>query len=71
MCSGFRSLGWRRAAALMMCVLAFAGLIAVSVINSHTNHGKNARMYAWWPCVGHAQKAPSRAGSAGYVACWN
>lgn len=62
--SGFRSLGWRRAAALMMCVLAFAGLIAVSVINSHANHGKCAhvRMVA---CVGHAQKAPSRAGSAG------
>ena len=61
--SGFRSLGWRRAA-LMMCLLAFAGLIAVSVVNSHANHGKCAhvRMVA---CVGHAQKAPSRAGSAG------
>jgi hypothetical protein len=30
--SGFRSRGWRRAA-LMMCLLAFAGLITVSVIN--------------------------------------
>ena len=39
--SGFRSLGWRRAA-LMMCLLAFAGLIAVSVINSHANHEKCA-----------------------------
>jgi hypothetical protein len=28
--SGFRSLGWRRAA----CLLAFAGLITISVINS-------------------------------------
>ena len=36
--SGFRSLGWR--AVLMMCLLAFAGLIAVSVINSHANHEK-------------------------------
>jgi hypothetical protein len=37
--SGFRSLGWRRAV-LMMCLLAFAGLITVSVINSHANHEK-------------------------------
>jgi len=43
--SGFRSLGSRRAV-LMMCLLAFAGLIAVSVIDSHANHEKNARMYA-------------------------
>ena len=50
--SGFRSLGWRRAA-LMMCLLAFAGLIAVSVINSHANHEKcvHIRIAA---CVGRA-----------------
>jgi hypothetical protein len=49
--SGFRSLGWR--AVLMMCLLAFAGLIAVSVVNSHANHGKCAheRIAA---CVGRA-----------------
>ena len=50
--SGFRSLGWRRAV-LMMCLLAFAGLIAVSVINSHANHEKcvHTRIAA---CVGQA-----------------
>ena len=42
--SGFRSLGWRRAA-LMICLLAFAGLIAVSVINSHASHGKCAHVH--------------------------
>ena len=63
MTSGFRSLGWRRAA-LMMCLLAFAGLIAVSMINSHVNHEKCAHIRIA-ACVGHAQKAPSRAGSAG------
>jgi hypothetical protein len=61
--SGFRSLSWRRAA-LMMCLLAFAGLITVSVINSHANHEKCAHVRIA-ACVGHAQKAPSRAGSAG------
>jgi hypothetical protein len=50
--SGFRSLGWRRAA-LMMCLLAFAGLIAVSVINSHANHGKCAHVRIA-ACVGQA-----------------
>jgi hypothetical protein len=50
--SGFRSLGWRRAA-LMMCLLAFAGLIAVSMINGHAYHEKcvHARMAA---CVSQA-----------------
>lgn len=37
--SGFLSLGWRRAV-LMICLLAFAGLTAVWVVNSHANHGK-------------------------------
>ena len=50
--SGFRSLGWRRAV-LMMCLLAFAGLIAVSMINIHANHEKcvHTRIAA---CVGQA-----------------
>ena len=41
--SGFRNLDWRRAA-LMMCLLALAGLIAVSVINGHPNHEKCAHV---------------------------
>ena len=57
--SGFRSLGWRRAAALMMCVLAFAGLIAVSVINSHANHGKCAHVRIA-ACVGQAPAHAAR-----------
>ena len=55
--SGFRSLGWRRAA-LMMCLLAFGGLIAVSVINSHAKHEKCAHVRIA-ACVG---QAPAHAG---------
>ena len=58
--SGFRSLGGRRAA-LIMCLLAFAGLIAVSVINGHANHGKCAHVHIA-ACVG---QAPAHAGPAG------
>lgn len=56
--SGFRSLGWRRAV-LMMCLLAFAGLIAVSVVNSHANHGNCAheRIAA---CVGQVPAHAAR-----------
>jgi hypothetical protein len=56
--SGFRSLGWRRAA-LMMCLLAFAALIAVSVINSHAYHEKctHVRMAA---CVSQAPAPAAR-----------
>jgi Protein of unknown function (DUF3040) len=56
--SGFRSLGSRRAV-LMMCLLAFAGLIAVSVVNGHANHGKCAheRIAA---CVGQAPAHAAR-----------
>src|SRR5437764_588555 len=68
--SGFRSLGWRRAGALMMCVLAFAGLIAVSVINSHANHGKKMRACTHGgmrrPCTKGAQ--PGRIGRATWPA---
>lgn len=56
--SGFRSLGWRRVA-LMMCLLAFAGLIAVSVINSHANHGKCARVHIA-ACVGQVPAPAAR-----------
>ena len=56
--SGFRSLGWRRAA-LMMCLLAFAGLIAVSVINSHANHEKCAHIRIA-ACVGQAPAPAAR-----------
>ena len=57
--SGFRSLGWRRAA-LMMCLLALAGLIAVSVINSHANHEKCAHVRIA-ACVGQAPAPAARA----------
>jgi Protein of unknown function (DUF3040) len=56
--SGFRSLGWRRAA-LMMSLLAFAGLIAVSVINSHANHEKCAHVRIA-ACVGQAPAPAAR-----------
>jgi hypothetical protein len=56
--SGFRSLGWRRVA-LMTFVLAFAGLIAVSVINSHANHGKCARVHIA-ACVGQVPAPAAR-----------
>lgn len=56
--SGFRSLGWRRAA-LVMCLLAFAGLIAVSVINSHANHEKCAHVRIA-ACVGQAPAPAAR-----------
>jgi hypothetical protein len=58
--SGFRSLGWWRAA-LMMCLLAFAGLIAVSVINSHShaNHEKCAHVRIA-ACVGQAPAPAAR-----------
>jgi len=56
--SGFRSLGWRRAA-LMMCLLAFAGLIAVSVINSHANHEKCAHVRIA-ACIGQAPVRAAR-----------
>jgi hypothetical protein len=56
--SGFRSLGWRRAA-LMMCLLAFAGLIAVSVIDSHANHEKCAHVRIA-ACVGQAPAPAAR-----------
>ena len=56
--SGFRSLGWRRAA-LMMCLLAFAGLIAISVINSHANHEKCAHVRIA-ACVGQAPAPAAR-----------
>ena len=68
--SGFRSLGWRRAAALMMCVLAFAGLIAVSVINSHANHGKCAHVRMVAASAMHKRR-PAGQDRPGYVACWN
>jgi hypothetical protein len=42
-----------RRAALMMCLLAFAGLIAVLVINGHANHGKCAHVRIA-ACVGQA-----------------
>ena len=58
--SGFRSLGWRRAA-LMMCLLVFAGLIAVSVINGHANHGKCAHVRIA-ACVGQAPAHVARSG---------
>ena len=48
--------GWRRAA-LVMCLLAFAWLIAVSVIISHSNHEKCAHVRIA-ACVG---QAPARA----------
>ena len=66
--SGFRSLGWRRAA-LMMCLLAFAGLIAVSVINSHANHEKCAHVRIA-ACVGPCTKGahPRRIGRATWPA---
>lgn len=56
--SGFRSLGWRRAT-LMMCLLAFAGLIAVSVINNHANHEKCAHIRIA-ACVGQAPAPAAR-----------
>jgi hypothetical protein len=56
--SGFRSLGWRRAV-LMMCLLAFAGLIAVSVIDSQANHGKCANVHIA-ACVGQAPAHAAR-----------
>jgi hypothetical protein len=56
--SGFRSLGWRRAV-LMMCLLAFAGLIAVSIVNSRANHGKCARERIV-ACVGQAPAHAAR-----------
>ena len=58
--SGFRNLDWRRAA-LMMCLLALAGLIAVSVINSQANHGKCAHMRIA-ACVGQAPAHAARSG---------
>jgi hypothetical protein len=53
--SGFRSLGWRRAA----CLLAFAGLITISVINSHANHEKCAHVRIA-ACVGQAPAPAAR-----------
>ena len=50
--------GWRRAA-LVMCLLAFAWLIAVSVIISHSNHEKCAHVRIA-ACIGQAPVRAAR-----------